>query len=121
MRDEAGSGPIGAQELARAGGEASVLNHDRCAYIYIGAVHQGDPSEKPEGFELITRYPAAVNEFSAQSVYKDGVLFVIASPKESSVVEVPVLSVRAAAARIAIYGSSETSLLSQSFVRSRTL
>lgn len=62
-------------------------------YIYIGAVHQGDPSEKPEGFELITRYPAAVNEFSAQSVYKDGVLFVIAAPKESSVVEVPVLSV----------------------------
>ena len=49
--------------------------------------------EKPEGFELITRYPAAVNEFSAQSVYKDGVLFVIAAPKESSVVEVPVLSV----------------------------
>jgi len=66
---------------------------DALGYIYIGAVHQGDPSEKPEGFELITRYPAAVNEFSAQSVYKDGVLFVIASPKESSVVEVPVLSV----------------------------
>ena len=69
------------------------ITFDAMGYIYIGAVHQGDPSEKPEGFELITRYPAAVNEFSAQSVYKDGVLFVIAAPKESSVVEVPVLSV----------------------------
>ena len=43
-----------------------------------------------DGFELLTQFPKPVNELAAQSVYKDGVLFVIATPRVTNLVNVKV-------------------------------
>lgn len=46
--------------------------------------------EDDDGFELLMQFPTLVDELSAQSVYKDNVLFVIATPRTSNVVTVEV-------------------------------
>ena len=43
-----------------------------------------------EGFELVTQFPGLVDELSTQSVFKDGVLFVVAAPRTANVVAVTV-------------------------------
>ena len=94
MRQEDRDAPAPRRSRGREVRPQFSITIDAGGFIYVGAVQQGDPSETPVGFELIARFPGSVSELSAQSVYKNGVLFVIASPKkESTVVEVPVLTV----------------------------
>jgi hypothetical protein len=50
------------------------------------------PAGEQSGFELLMQFPSLVDEMSAKSVYKDGVLFVIATPRDANIVAVRVTS-----------------------------
>ena len=51
---------------------------------------RGEAAGMKEGFELVTQFPGLVDELSTQSVFKDGVLFVVAAPRTANVVAVTV-------------------------------
>ena len=55
----------------------AVRLNDR-GYAYVRATNGG-----AGGFEFVSQFPTSVDERSAQSMYKDGVLFVVACPKDS--------------------------------------
>ena len=94
MRQEDRDAPAPRRSRGREVRPQFSITIDAGGFIYVGAVQQGDPSETPVGFELIARFPGSVSELSAQSVYKNGVLFVIASPKkESTVVELSLIHI----------------------------
>ena len=84
-------------------GDFSIRLNDR-GYAYVKAAprdaiaakaaeERGEPWEAAgmkEGFELVTQFPGLVDELSTQSVFKDGVLFVVAAPRTANVVAVTV-------------------------------
>jgi hypothetical protein len=84
-------------------GDFSIRLNDR-GYAYVKAApadavaakeaeERGEPWEAAgmkEGFELVTQFPGLVDELSTQSVFKDGVLFVVAAPRTANVVAVDV-------------------------------
>ena len=84
-------------------GDFSIRLNDR-GYAYVKAApadaiaakaaeERGEPWEAAgmkEGFELVTQFPGLVDELSTQSVFKDGVLFVVAAPRTANVVAVAV-------------------------------